>query len=83
MTTRGSIHGRSAAATPAMTLAQLFPAHALPVAVRAHKGRTKHGKAGLHGRGRGTASPLPYQAKVDPWKHKDQMQIKGAHGVKR
>lgn len=81
----GSIHGRTKGAAPHLTLAELFPAKSMPgLGHGKHgKGRTKHGKAGVHGRGRLPVDHLPYQARQDPWKHKDQAISKGAVGVKR
>ncbi|HLZ20724.1 MAG TPA: hypothetical protein VKQ30_01190 [Ktedonobacterales bacterium] len=39
-------------------------------------GRSKHGKAGVHGRGR-SGSPLAYMAKKDAWKHVGQARGQG------
>lgn len=69
---RGSMHGRTQSASAAVDLAALFPATTLPGAGSGHhrhKGRTKHGRMGAHGRSR---SPLPIEARKDPWKHKYQ-----------
>lgn len=80
----GSIHGRTKGEAPHLTLAELFPAMPMPSrGKKSGKGRTKHGKKGVHGRGRLPVDHLPYQARQDPWKHHDQAISKGAIGVKR
>ena len=79
----GSIHGRTKGEAAHLTLLQLFP-HVEGFARGKHgKGRTKHGRKGIHGRGRLPVDHLPYQARQDPWKHHDQAISKGAIGVKR
>lgn len=39
-------------------------------------GTTKHGRAGVHGRGR-HGSPIPLAAKKDAWKHVGQAKKQG------
>lgn len=73
---RGSIHGRAKGEAPHLTL--LFPHTTSLLGGKGSKGKksskgvTKHGKAGMHGRG-----SLPVAARKDPWKHKDQAAHQG------